>query len=83
MGSSLVISLRRVNPCLGCAITVYAILLMVTLFTPGTVGGVARCFNICQRSEFEMKCRRCRWREPLRFGKRNGDLESDYIHSKV
>lgn len=82
MGSSLV-TLKRVNPCLGCAITLYAILLMVSLLTPSALAGVTRCFNICQRSEFEMKCRRCRWREPLRFGKRNGDLETDFtVHSK-
>jgi len=31
----------------------------------------ARCFTLCRRSENNDVCRRCRFREPLRFGKRD------------
>ncbi|RWS08054.1 hypothetical protein B4U79_03227, partial [Dinothrombium tinctorium] len=34
-----------------------------------------RCYASCRRSEDDIGCRRCRFREPLRFGKRDFDQE--------
>lgn len=36
--------------------------------------GSLRCYNLCIRNEDRLGCRRCRFREPLRFGKRDFDI---------
>lgn len=36
----------------------------------------SRCFTLCRRSEDDIGCRRCRFREPLRFGKRGPGLNA-------
>ncbi|XP_053206252.1 uncharacterized protein LOC128390970 [Panonychus citri] len=65
--SSATINFKRVN----CVCCFNLIALLVILFAISNEGLVesSRCrLGICQRSE--LPCRRCRFREPLRFGKR-------------
>lgn len=45
-------------------------LLLACSLPNGALASPVRCFNICTRSENALLCRKCRYREPMRFGKR-------------
>lgn len=66
---------------------VLLLLLLSYLMATTTMAASARpirCFSLCTRSEQDVRCRRCRFREPMRFGKRlmpmsMADTDSDMI----
>lgn len=53
-------------------LSVFLIALLIMILVSQTVAhGTMSCFGVCRRSDV-FACRRCRHREPLRFGKRGG-----------
>lgn len=66
---------KLVHPSAGRRLSLLVSLLLVVLCLScwcfeSAAASPTHCFSLCTRSENDMSCRRCRFREPMRFGKR-------------
>ncbi|RWS31596.1 hypothetical protein B4U80_01653 [Leptotrombidium deliense] len=69
--------MKRTNVSSGlCQFSLKLVVILVIVCVSLTSGSTYRCFSPCRRSEDDFGCRRCRFREPLRFGKRS-EIESN------
>lgn len=48
----------------------FVLIIFATMSTTSSAVRPLRCYTLCTRSESDLRCRRCRFREPMRFGKR-------------
>lgn len=62
------------------SVFLFGYLLFMILVSESLGHGAMSCFGVCRRSDV-LACRRCRHREPLRFGKRGDQppIDLDYV----